>query len=85
MTTNKYGGRGAIACFGAVGGAMTYSEFLPHLIHPLYTSLRSPISTPFPLKVLVPCEKCSWYKIVIMIFWWGWQSPTPPNPKSIVS
>jgi hypothetical protein len=26
----------------------------------------------FPLKVLVPCKKCSWFKIVIMIFWKGW-------------
>jgi hypothetical protein len=33
------------------------------------------------LKVLVPCEKCSWYKIVRMIFWKGWRSPTPLKPK----
>jgi hypothetical protein len=37
--------------------------------------------TLFPLKVLIPCEKCSWYKILIMIFWRGWRSPTPSNPK----
>jgi hypothetical protein len=39
------------------------------------------IVTLFPLKVLVPCEKCSWFKIVIMIFWKGWRSPTPLKPK----
>jgi hypothetical protein len=38
-------------------------------------------STLFPLKVLVPCEKCSWFKIVIMIFWMGWRSPTPLKLK----
>jgi hypothetical protein len=27
--------------------------------------------TLLPLKVLVPCGKCSWYKIVIMIIWKG--------------
>jgi hypothetical protein len=27
------------------------------------------------LKVLVPCKKCSWYKIVIMIFWRDWRLP----------
>jgi hypothetical protein len=29
----------------------------------------------------MPCEKCSWFKIVIMIFWKGWRSPTPLKPK----
>ena len=38
-------------------------------------------STLFLLKVLVPCKECSWYKIVIMIFWRDWWSPTLP-PKS---
>jgi hypothetical protein len=43
-------------------------------------------TTLFPLKVFVPCEKYSWYKIAIMIFWKVWKSPTlPSNPKSIVS
>jgi hypothetical protein len=37
--------------------------------------------TLFLLKVLVPCGKCSWFKVVIMIFWKGWQSPTPLKPK----
>jgi hypothetical protein len=23
------------------------------------------------IKKIVPCEKCPWYKIVIMIFWRG--------------
>jgi hypothetical protein len=35
----------------------------------------------FPLKVLIPCEKCSWFKIVKMIFWKGWRSPIPLKPK----
>jgi hypothetical protein len=38
-------------------------------------------TTLLPLKVLVPCRKCSWYKIVIMIFWKGWRSPTSLKPK----
>jgi hypothetical protein len=33
-------------------------------------TLRS--RTLFLLKVLVPCGKCSWFKVVIMIFWKGW-------------
>jgi hypothetical protein len=39
------------------------------------------VRTLFPLKVLVPCKKCSWFKIVIMIFWKGWRSPTPLKSK----
>ena len=35
----------------------------------------------FLLKVLVPCKKCSWFKIVIMIFWKDWWSPTPLKSK----
>ena len=38
-------------------------------------------STLFLLKVLVSCEKCSYFKIVIMIFWKGWWSPTPLKSK----
>jgi hypothetical protein len=41
--------------------------------------------TLLPLKVLVPCGKCSWYKIVRMIFCRDWRSPTSQNPKSIAS
>jgi hypothetical protein len=32
-------------------------------------------------KVLVPCEKCSCFKIVIMISWKGWRSPTSLKSK----
>jgi hypothetical protein len=40
-----------------------------------------PVGTLFLLKVLVPCGKCSWFKVVIMIFWKGWRLPTPLKPK----
>ena len=43
--------------------------------------LRKIPLTLFPSKVLVPCKKCSQYKIVIMIFWRDWGLPSSPKPK----
>jgi hypothetical protein len=52
---------------------------------PLYWLEKVVFIILLPLKVLVPCEKCSWFKIMIMIFWKNWRSPTPLKPKTIVS
>jgi hypothetical protein len=37
--------------------------------------------TLFLLKILMPCEKCLWYKIDIMIFSKDWRSPAPLKSK----
>jgi hypothetical protein len=37
--------------------------------------------TLFPLKVVVPCEKCSWFKIVIMKFLEGLAVANPPQTQ----
>jgi hypothetical protein len=39
------------------------------------------LKTLFLLKVLVSCGKCSWFKVVILIFWKSWRSPTSLKPK----
>ena len=58
--------------------------FLPttsFIIIPNLNGVWSVHSTLFLLKVLMPCWKCSWFKVVIMIFWKGWRSPTSLKPK----
>jgi hypothetical protein len=59
--------RPTCSCLVHVGALKLAPDMLAH----------GTLETLFPLKVLVPCEKCSWFKIVIMIFWKGWRSPTP--------
>jgi hypothetical protein len=74
---------------GSIGGVylLLWSPFiLLYCFWPLRSyQFQNFIITLFLLEVLVPCVKYSWYKIVIMIFWRGWQSLTPPNSKSIVT
>jgi hypothetical protein len=58
-----------------------YKKGLKMAFGPLGVNKKNYHITLFPLKVLVPYEKCSWFKIVIMIFWKGWRSPIPLKPK----